>query len=219
MKIKFIVVIIIVGVFFSSCKKNTSTSTNTNFLFKVKTQIETYSGGTDTMTFSYDAQGRMILWLAPNGNTSFEYPLGIVYQINNGDTTKFVLNTEGYRISDNIGGLYTYDNSWHSLIVAYALDSTSKTWTNGDISSLFSQEGGGTTQISYTYLSTPDKRDFGNSYTGVSGIHLVNTESVTDNGTTFTRIHTYLIDSIGRVIIDSVSSQGSLSLYKYTYLQ
>jgi hypothetical protein len=237
----FILITIVTACFMGGCKKDTTVSTSTikycdtahcaygcdsatqscfpSPSYKVKTLLLFYPGGIDSNIFSYDIQGRLTSWYLRGMTITFAYAADTVYQYSNG-VFKFILNSQGYRIADDRGGHYTYDNSWHPLIsVSSSSDSVSNTWSNNDLSTQFSKQGGGTTLITYTYLSTPDKRDIGTSYVGVLSQHLVNTETLSSNGSSELRTHIYQFDTLGRVIVDSMLKSSGYETYRYTYLR
>ena len=186
---KLILPVLATLILINSCKKDSPANNTplTSANYKVKSIIDAYTGSggnsTDTTTFTYDGQGRLLTALSSQGNTIFTYSGNTVSIVNpylpvtlsgtlgsNGLITSIVqpqLPT-GQPITD-----YTYAyNAAGDLLSAAGyystnnvlVDSSNYTWTDSNLVSVIYSNGSTLSHVSYTYTTTREYRDYGFSY-------------------------------------------------------
>jgi len=203
--------------FISGCKKSSSP----NGLIATYTQVISDNGvnTTTVYTFSYDGQNRLTEYQATGKvPITFAYSSGQVTQTQGTSITIYSLNSQGLATSDNQGNTYVYDNNGYLTAQTNTAQGTSATYTisNGDVLSEVSTSAGVTTNYAYTFLSTADYRSNGTSFLGKSNVNLVNSETISNPGTS-TYTFSYTFDSKGRVQTQQVVSNGETITDTYTY--
>jgi len=224
-----------------SCSKNNNNSPVNNPTpgsFRVKT----YSSNYGTTTYTYDAQGRLILKVFGNGAKSeynYSTPNKVIesYYFSNGNlegTGEFDLDANGLMIkevySDGPANLYTtdYDANKNVIKEVHNINGNISVldyfYTNGNLDSMQYKTNGSlyhTTIYSY-YTDKPDLLNndiWGQGYEGYYGKHLLKKEQTryTDGTTDNVWEYTYEYDSKGRVSKCNSKNGQNTEVSYYTY--
>jgi len=209
--------------FLGGCKKAASV----NGLVAAYTEAKTVAGHTTvtTTTFSYDAQGRLVLESPDSGApVTYSYSPTMVTKTQGPNVLTYTLNAQGLVSSDSQGNSYTYNSGGYctNITNTQAATATVNTISGGNIiSAAFTQNAGSanpsTTYYTYQYQAKTDYRNFGRAYFGKSNSNLPASESIsTANGT---NIHTYsyTFDGKGRVAVQNEVNGAESDIITYTY--
>lgn len=195
---------------FSSCKKENNSPDNADDIIPTGIKIKNfipYPG--DIFTLLYDNQGRCIKFSDAYNIDQYVYSANLLkkYHWDVGasepyDSIIYILNNQGYAISDNEGFVYNYDSLWHLISKVKGSDSFSYSWVNGNKVSETSSFSGEVK--AYTYFTNKDNtigfENMGMYYLGKTSKNLISelVDSLPFNPTT-TFTYTYEFDSQNRV--------------------
>ena len=209
--------------FSASCRK-CATASN-----KVKTAIiYSYPLGYDTITYTYDQDGRRSILHNRFGTFRYLYSANTIEEIdstNSGlDTTTLSLNAQGYVVSTSSGGIDRYDNNGYpsqiqgngGLLFTYV-------YQNGDLIQFCNVQPNYDDTTTYSYYSLIDNRDYGIPFFGKSSTHLAKTffnspNTFYDTYQVQSGSYTYSFDQYNRVVAQTISGpSGVLGINTYTY--
>jgi hypothetical protein len=198
---------------FESCKK----AIPPNGKVKGRTYRNQSSGPTiiDTLSYSYDQQGRVISIQHITGKETYVYSgNSYIYTPVSGAPITGILNNQGLVTSTSNGESYTYDNDGYLISDIDTILSRYYTISNGNILADSQIHNGNSSILYYTYSSTVDYRDFGKSFMGKANHNLVLSDSLRG---LLTNTQSYTFDSKGRVATETTSGNGILFTGTYSY--
>lgn len=208
-----IVLFLAVAMVASSCKKDDTTD-DIDTTPKIKTLLRTYSNVTDTTTYAYDSQGRLVKEIINGQASNYSYGSNNIWVVyDSGDTAEeYILNSDGYAASKRYVNMYilnyAYDADGHRIsqdgFYTY-------TWVSGNMT----VEAGSSSSAEYTYATdkanTIGNANRGQKYLGTDSKNLANTVKYSGSSTSNTIQYDY--DSENRVIRKSY--EGFVELYTY----
>jgi|GEM_PF-4671101 len=171
--------------------------------------------------YFYDLKGRILTQIEGPDTMRFIYDHDTVWQ--KGKYTglptmevKYVLNSAGLAVTDNLKKVYMYDENNFLISSIYPNGNfISHTISDGDIiSTTFALQG--RQVIDCTFYPDPDNSDLGQGFLGNQNTHLVKMEVVTRDDNTDTLKYTYKFDKLGRVAKSTYVRQPSPGIFDTT---
>ena len=209
----YLLILVIIGTYFSSCNSNTSSNNNniSTATFKVKTQTNN-NGYTDTL--HYDTLGRLSSLTGINGSITYVYTTNTVKEIltNPPVTTTYTLNSQGQAISDDHGHIYTYDANGYLVFDTSNGYSIHYTINQGNI---ITKNTG--IVYDFTFGTQPESRIYGKNFLGNRNTSLPTSENISSGNIQHTAF-TYTFDMQGRITKELQTNTGTTnSTYQWTY--
>jgi len=208
-----LIVFSILVFFFESCK----TEITPNGKIKLETYIHQFSDTTivDTLFYSYDQQGRVVLIQHINGQERYVFTAdSCIYIPISGAIIRGTLNHQGLVTSASDGYTYTYNQNGYRISSMSPNLSSYYSIINGNILSDSQVNYGHSSIQEYTYSSIVDYRDFGTYFGGKQNLNLTLRDSIIGRPAT---IISYTFDSKGRVSTSTTSGNGILFINTYSY--
>lgn len=198
---------------FESCKKINPP----NGKVKGETYRHQFSNTTDidTLSYSYDQQGRVISIQHINGQETYVFNgNSYIYTPLSGVSVTGTLNSQGLVTSISNGFTYSYDQNGY--LVSWLGPDFSYYYTigNGNILEDSEVNNGNSSIQYYTHSSIIDYRDFGRSFEGKQNHNLTLSDSVSVGQKSTI---SYTFDSKGRVATETITGNGILFVDAFTY--
>lgn len=200
----------------------------------VRMMISNSSGGQpDTVSYTYDPQGRLLSALTDTLLSTYAYSPAAVVKTETLHGEHFVytypLNSAGLASTDSNGNFFSYDANGFLQLSLYgaggSADTITYSVTNGDVDSIFEhQTDAGTDNrltTAFTYYSNKDLRNFGLSFLGSRSTHLVQRKNITQvlNGSVYSVAYSYsyTFDDSSRVALQTTSNGSAVYTTAYQY--
>ena len=204
---------LVLGSLLGGCKK----ASTPNGKIKGQTYWHQFSDTTiiDTLSYTYDQQGRVILIQHVNGSEAYSYSNNsFIYTPVSGPNITGILNNKGLVSSTSDGFIYSYDENGYLLTRSLPTLTDNYTIRGGNIVADSQILNGHSSIQQYLYLDQTDYRDFGRAMYGRANRNLVSSDSILGI-TKNTAIYTF--DNQGRVASETFSGRGVILISKYSY--
>ena len=209
----------------TACNKKTENNTSA-LTGKMKTTTQVSGSTTQTFTFIYDDQGRIsTLENTVDGKEVFTYTTAQVTQwhYNLGattpsDTTIYYLDAAGLATHTSKGDTYQFNTDRRMTYETMGTDTSIYTYTNGNFTTRQYHSGSTSGVATYTHLADKleTRNNNGFDFLGKHNTNLINVETDTQSGGTFTTNYTYEYDSNGKITKETTTG-ASNQVLTYTY--